>query len=161
MAAISGSSLSEAQQESLVKEIHKSVLTTLDKTTSMDIVDRMDAAASTTTSVVVNYLGSPERSSVSFAVSSIFQFRSKVAARGVEYHQQLMGTFLSGERGRAPASPYLNKSKPVYEFVRLNLGICMHGSENYALFANGLGVEDQTIGQNISLIYEVANNYVS
>jgi phenylalanine ammonia-lyase len=31
----------------------------------------------------------------------------------------------------------------------------MHGSENNTMFANGLGVDDVTIGQNVSLIQEV------
>ncbi|KAJ3513420.1 hypothetical protein NLJ89_g2951 [Agrocybe chaxingu] len=64
------------------------------------------------------------------------------------------GAYLSGARGPAPASRYLNKTCPVYEFVRLTLGIRMHGSENYHHFVNGLGVEDVTVGQNISLIHE-------
>lgn len=45
----------------------------------------------------------------------------------------------------------------MYEFVRITLGIRMHGSENYNRFANGLGIEDVTIGQNVSLIHEVRN----
>ncbi len=42
----------------------------------------------------------------------------------------------------------------MYEFVRVTLGIRMHGSENYHHFENGLGVEDVTVGENVSLIHE-------
>jgi len=36
----------------------------------------------------------------------------------------------------------------------VTLGIKMHGIENLNYFANGLGVDDLTMGQNISLIHE-------
>jgi phenylalanine ammonia-lyase len=36
----------------------------------------------------------------------------------------------------------------------------MHGSENYARFVNGLGVEDVSIGENISRIHEVSNQHM-
>jgi phenylalanine ammonia-lyase len=45
----------------------------------------------------------------------------------------------------------------VYEFVRLTLGIKMQGAENYASFVNGLGVDEETIGQKVSLIHEVCS----
>jgi phenylalanine ammonia-lyase len=49
---------------------------------------------------------------------------------------------------------YFNKTKPVYEFVHITLGIRMHGSDNYHNFEKGLGFEDVTVGQNASLIHE-------
>lgn len=58
---------------------------------------------------------------------------------------------MSGELSAAPASPHLNKHV-VYQFIRLTLGIRMYDSENFNYFAGGLGVEDITIGQNVSLI---------
>jgi phenylalanine ammonia-lyase len=42
----------------------------------------------------------------------------------------------------------------IYQFVRITLGVKMHGVENHSTFANGLGLDDVTIGQNISLIQE-------
>lgn len=131
---------------------------TLDKTSTMDNVDRMNAVAASTTTIFVDFLAAPEFSDASFtgtAIALISQFRSQVASRAVNLLDQLRRDYLSGERGAAPAGPYLNKTKPVYEFVRVTLGIRMHGSENYARFVNGLGVEDVSIGQNISLIHEV------
>ena len=70
---------------------------------------------------------------------------------------ELRRDHLSDSRGKGPASLYLNKTHPVYEFVRVTLGIWMHGFENYHRFSRGLGVEDITVGQpeNISLIHEV------
>jgi len=134
---------------------------TLDKTSTMDSIDRMQTIADSTTSVFIDFFASSgfaEHSLaplVDSAVALISKFRSQVASRAVDLLDQLRKSFLSGERGQAPASPCLNKTKPVYEFVRLNLGVRMHGSENYARFVNGLGVDDASIGQNISRIYEV------
>jgi phenylalanine ammonia-lyase len=78
----------------------------------------------------------------------------RIAERLASLLDNLRRDYLSGGRGPAPASRYLNKTRPVYEFVRVTLGIRMHGSENYHHFEKGLGVEDVTFGQNVSLIHE-------
>jgi phenylalanine ammonia-lyase len=131
----------------------------LEKTSTMDNVDQMRATAASTTTVFVDFFSSPEFSDTSSAVASISQFRSQVASRAVNLLDQLRRDYLSGERGLAPAGPYLGKTRLLYEFVRVTLGIRMHGSENYSRFVNGLGVEDVSIGQNISLIHEVSLNH--
>ncbi|KAI9441665.1 L-Aspartase-like protein [Lactarius indigo] len=81
-------------------------------------------------------------------------FRASVASRATSLLVTLRKEYLSGARGQAPASKHLNKTRPIYEFVRKTLGIRMHGSENESVFSNGLGVEDVTVGQNVSLIHE-------
>jgi hypothetical protein len=132
---------------------------TLEKTSTMDNVDQMGATAAATTTVFVDFFATPDftNSSVaSSAIASISQFRSQVASRAVNLLDQLRRDYLSGERGLAPAGPYLGKSRLLYEFVRVTLDIRMHGSENYARFVNGLGVEDVSIGENISRIHEVS-----
>ena len=73
--------------------------------------------------------------------------------------EQLRRAYLSGERGAAPAAAYLGKTRPFYEFVRVELGVRMHGAENLDRFANGMGVDDVTIGQKISVINEVSSGY--
>ncbi|KAF8867997.1 L-Aspartase-like protein [Gymnopilus junonius] len=55
---------------------------------------------------------------------------------------------------RTPAAAELRKTMLIYKYIRKDLGIKMHGGENYVQFANGTGVEDVTIGYNISKIYE-------
>ena len=42
----------------------------------------------------------------------------------------------------------------MYEFVRVALGVPMHGRENLHNFAMGPGVEDGVIGSNIATIHE-------
>ena len=67
----------------------------------------------------------------------------------------LREAYLNGDRGDAPAAGYLGRTRPVYEFIRVTLGVKMHGRENASRFEKGLGVEDVSIGQHISLIHEV------
>lgn len=42
----------------------------------------------------------------------------------------------------------------VYQYIRTTLGVKMHGHENNTVFANGLGGDDVSIGENISAIQE-------
>ncbi|KAF9464991.1 L-Aspartase-like protein [Collybia nuda] len=157
LASAFGSSLSAFQQSILFKKVFSIMAMTLDKTSTMDNVDRMNVVAASTTTIFVDFLSGPEFADASFtnlALSIISQFRSQVASRAVNLLDQLRRDYLSGARGPAPASSQLNKTRPVYEYVRETLGIRMHGSENYARFVNGLGVEDVSLGQNISLIHE-------
>ncbi|KAJ6520740.1 L-Aspartase-like protein [Mycena capillaripes] len=113
-----------------------------------------EVAASSSTVLVDAFVGSPSCSNPGAALASIPVFRSKVAARAESLLDGLRRAYLLGGRGASPASPYLNKTRPVYEFVRLTLGIKMHGAENYNSFANGMGVDADTTGANVSLIHE-------
>jgi phenylalanine ammonia-lyase len=123
----------------------------------MDAQERMQKIAASSTTVLVDYITGPafeNLEATGSALGTIPAFRSRVATRANVLLDTLRRDYLSGERGPAPASKYLNRTRPVYEFVRNQLGIRMHGSENYGRFANGLGVEDVTVGQNVSLIHE-------
>lgn len=131
---------------------------TLDSTTNMDVTSRMNKVAASTTTVLLDFFTGPEfigAPSAATALTSIPGFRAKISSRATELLQRLRHDYLSGAAGAAPASRFLNKTKSVYEYVRLTLGIRMHGSENLSMFANGLGEDDVTIGQNISFIHEV------
>jgi phenylalanine ammonia-lyase len=158
LASIFGSFLSSSQAAILSKKILTAMKLALEKTSIMDNVDQMQATAAASTTVFIDFFVSSEFTDTplaSAAVASISQFRSQVASRAVNLLDQLRRDYLSGERGPAPAGPYMGKTRTLYEFVRVTLGVRMHGSENYSRFVNGLGVEDVSIGQNISLIHEV------
>ncbi len=148
-----GRSLSRHESASVFRDVLKSMYRTLDSTTTMDAAPRMMKVASASVSVLVDFFTSP--SADPSALSAVPAFRASVASRATSLLVTLRKEYLSGTRGPAPASKYLNKTRPVYEFVRKTLGIRMHGSENESVFSNGLGVEDVTIGQNVSLIHEV------
>ena len=127
----------------------------------MDAADRMNKVAASSTTCIVDFFTGSDfdfagATSAGTALSSIPVFRAQVASKALTLLLQLRADYLSGAKGAAPASIYLNKTRPIYEYIRVTLGIRMHGSENNTMFANGLGVDDVTIGQNISLIQEVS-----
>ncbi|KAG6832621.1 hypothetical protein H0H92_014457 [Tricholoma furcatifolium] len=157
LSGLFGEYLTFSQKTILSKKVSQIMSATLDKTSTMDSVDRMNAVVASTTPVFVDFLSGAEFAESPFiaaAVPLISQFRFQVASRASNLLDQLRRDYLSGERGPAPAMPYLSKTKNIYEFIRVNLGVRMHGSENYSRFVNGLGVEDESIGQNISRIHE-------
>ena len=156
-----GSSLSQVELNSVTKKVCVAMQDTLANTSTMDAPERMQKVAASSTTVLLDFLTGPaltDAISTGSALTYIPVFRAHVASRATSLLDQLRRAYLSGERGAAPATPYLNKTRPVYEFIRLTLGIRMHGSENYSRFAKGLGVEDVTVGQNVSLIHEVSSS---
>jgi phenylalanine ammonia-lyase len=124
----------------------------LDSTTTMDASQRMSAVAATSVPILVEAFAAHADS---FVLSNLTDFRDVVATRATQQLVVLREAYLSGKRGPAPASKFLGRTRPIYEFVRVNLGIRMHGEENRTFFPNGPGVDEQSIGQNVSLIHEV------
>ena len=153
-----GSILLENDAIPIKAKVASALHDTFDATSTMDAAERMQKVAASSTIPLLDFFTGPSFSNPSLlgpALTSIPTFRARVASRACFLLDDLRRDYLSGARGAAPASRYLNRTRPVYEFVRLTLGIRMHGSENYHRFVNGLGVEDVTIGQNVSLIHEV------
>jgi len=115
---------------------------------------------------------------IAATLSLIPSFRESFASRSVTFLSSLRTAYISGARGSAPASPYLaHGTRPIYEFVRLTLGVRMHGWENSKMFDTGamaasrdgsmdddeevntsgeLGFDERegTVGMNASIIYE-------
>ncbi|KAF8891770.1 L-Aspartase-like protein [Infundibulicybe gibba] len=152
-----GSSLSGPNLVALTKKITSVMRDTLDTTSTMDAPERMQKVAASSSTTLIDFFTGPgftDAATTGSALTNIPAFRSHVASRATTLLDELRRDFLSGARGPAPASAYLNKTRPIYEYVRVTLGIRMHGSENYNRFSKGLGVEDVTIGQNVSLIHE-------
>jgi phenylalanine ammonia-lyase len=153
-----GTFISPSQQTTLSSELFTIMQQTFDKTTVMDSADQMRAVADSSSSAIVDFLCStePPDDADSFpSLAVVIEFRSFVSMQAISLHENLRKSFLSGAAGHAPASPYLGRTKRLYEFVREGLGIRMHGSENFKSFPNGIGVDEVSIGQNISKIYEV------
>lgn len=150
--------LSENDAIPIKAKVASTLYDTFNATSTMDAAERMQKVAASSTVPLFDFFTGPSfynPSLVGPALTSIPTYRTRVASRAYSLLDDLRRDYLSGARGAAPASRYLNRTRPVYEFVRLTLGIRMHGSENYHHFVNGLGVEDVTIGQNVSLIHEV------
>ncbi|KAH8828221.1 L-Aspartase-like protein [Flagelloscypha sp. PMI_526] len=152
-----GSLLSEMDLRNLAVGVTRTMQSALERSSEADAQDRMQKVAASATTVIVDFLtGSValDISTSASAFSSISAFRARIASRSTLLLNELRSAYVSGEKGKAPASHLLNKTRPVYEFVRIQLGISMHGKENFSLFENGLGVDDQSIGQNVALIHE-------
>lgn len=148
-------SISATRNAKFAVKLRQTMQLAFDKTTTMDAADQMDAIASSATIVLLDTLTTADSPMFNIsALASIPQFRTNVANRATVLMDNLRAEYLGGKRGPSPASAYLGKTKSVYEYIRVDLGIKMHGTENYAGFPNGLGVDDQTIGQNVSLIHE-------
>lgn len=136
------------------------IVATLDGTTTMDCADRMKNVAEACTAPLVNhFLATPP---LTTSISNIPAFRTSLSSRLTALYNQLTKEFLDGAHGPAPASKYLKRTRAVYEFVRSELKIKMHGKENFERFDSvgidgvvGMaGGDDGTIGQNITRIYE-------
>lgn len=158
LTAALGSYLPKSPLVSLTADVYKAMKESFESTSTMDVTARMEKVAASSTTVLVDSITAPgfvAPAHVGSMLTSIPAFRSRVSSRTTALLDQLRHAYLSGARGAAPARPFLNKTRPVYDFVRITLGIKMHGSENYHRFVNGLGVDDVTIGQNVSLIHEV------
>lgn len=127
---------------------------TFDTTTVMDSADQMCTVAASMTPILLDFFSDAdtlETPSPSF--NSLNQLRSRVATRANDLHERLRREFLTGVRGSAPASSELGKTRTMYEYIRKDLGVKMHGAENHVQFVDGVG--EISIGQNISKIYEV------
>jgi phenylalanine ammonia-lyase len=158
LSIIFGNHLDNPSFTTVASKVKNNMRKTLDATSTMDAAERMIEVAASSTTCLVDFFTGPEfaqASSVGAILTSIPAFREQVAVKAINLLLQLRADYLSGAKGAVPASRYLNKTRPIYEYVRVTLGVRMHGLENHTLFANGLGVDDVTIGQNISRIQEV------
>ncbi|KAJ7270052.1 phenylalanine ammonia-lyase [Mycena haematopus] len=139
----------------LLKKILSTMYHVVDHTTSMDAGARMVKVAESTTSLLVEFFMAASDVTLSVAgLTALPRFRQTVATRATAKLVALREEYLLGARGPAPASAWLEKARPIYEFIRVTLGIRMHGAENLGVFREGLGVQDVTVGQNVSLIHE-------
>ncbi|OSX61632.1 hypothetical protein POSPLADRAFT_1057403 [Postia placenta MAD-698-R-SB12] len=150
-AAHFGASLSAADRARLHHTAWDAMAHALDSTSTMDAIPRMHKVASAATTHIVDFCIS---SGAAGALGVLSAFRDAVAQQSADLLIALRRAYLTGERGAAPASALLGKTRAVYEFVRVTLGVRMHGLENLEDFAKGPGVTDATLGQNISLIHE-------
>lgn len=153
--ALFGPYLPPATLSSLLPELLRVLHQSLDSTTTMDAEARLTKVAGAAAVPLLDALAKHPGNVPAEAYVSIQTFRQQVATEGLNHLESLRRQFLNGERGQAPASEYMGRTKAVYEFVRLKLGIQMHGKENLAQFADGLNETELTIGHNITLIYEV------
>ncbi|CCL99198.1 uncharacterized protein FIBRA_01213 [Fibroporia radiculosa] len=147
-----GTALKVVEQAELLSQLYIALEHALDSTSTMDAIPRMRKVAAASAAPIVDFLLA--RGGTVGALEALGSFREGVAVRGAALLEELRRAYLAGERGPAPAGPFLGRTRKVYEFVRVALGVRMHGAENLDEFAAGPGVVDSNLGQNISLIHE-------
>ncbi|QRV98182.1 phenylalanine ammonia-lyase [Ceratobasidium sp. AG-Ba] len=125
--------------------VFKAIMASFEATSTMDAVPRMRTAAAAASAPLIDALTGSE-------LGAIPAFRESVAVRSAELYERLRAEYLTGKRGPAPAAELLGNARPVYEFVRVKLGVKMHGLDNLNRFEHGW--TDLSIGQNVALIYE-------
>jgi phenylalanine ammonia-lyase len=142
--------------DEIVSKIMARVNFELDKTNTMDAAVRLHSAADSICGPLLDaFSGTATPSSSIEVLTAIQDFREDFNERGLLLLERLQREYLDGTRGRAPASQYMGRAKAIYEFVRVNLGVPMHGLENLNRFKGGLYSTEQSIGQNVTKIYEV------
>ncbi|KAF7362212.1 Phenylalanine ammonia-lyase [Mycena venus] len=151
-----GPHLTQSELRETTSQVCAALQDTLNDTSTMDAAERMVKVAASSSTVLLDIFTGPSTScsNPGAALALIPVFRSKVAARAESLLDELRRAYLFGGRGASPASPHLSKTRPVYEFIRVTLGIKMHGSENYNSFVNGMGVDEDIVGGEVSLIHE-------
>ena len=148
--------ISSSEQHTLYANLLRTIGHAFDKSTNMDSVDQMGVVASSTIPAILEFFKqNPDAGAAGVSLSILSDFQASIVARAAKLHYSLRKSFLTGARGSAPATSYLGLSKGVYEFVRKDLGVKMHGDENLMLFPNGINADNGSIGENISKIYEV------
>ncbi|KAF9048230.1 phenylalanine ammonia-lyase [Hymenopellis radicata] len=152
-----GTCIGSPDGSALLSKVLSSMYSVIDQTTSMDAVPRMAKVAGASTSLLVDFFTVTQTPDVAMSVTALGalpRFRETVASRAAAKLVALREEYLLGARGPAPASAWLGRTRPIYDFIRVTLGIRMHGTENLGVFREGLGIQDVTVGQNVSLIHE-------
>jgi phenylalanine ammonia-lyase len=142
----------QAQQNTILPIVERAVFRTLDMTSTADCHARMQTVAAATTAPLVDFLSAD--ATLTPELTNVTAFRTELAQRAADALTGLRVEYLEGARGPAPAAEYLGQTRAVYEFVRVQLGIRMHGAENLHRFELGPSVEEGTIGESVSLIHE-------
>ncbi|EKM50738.1 uncharacterized protein PHACADRAFT_213633 [Phanerochaete carnosa HHB-10118-sp] len=136
----------------LVPILERAVFRALDTTSTADGEARMHSVAASTTTPLVDFLSAD--AAFASELAHVTGFRIELAQCASKTLMALRAQYLEGARGSTPASKYLGKTRAVYEFVRVTLGVRMHGAKNLHGFAMGAGIEGGTVGGDISVIYE-------
>lgn len=151
--------LTSAEKEKLAKGVNRAVWATYDGSPNMDAAPRMEKTARASTQPLVDYfLPTPEYLSV------LPKFQTTLSEKLFERHQEMTAAFLkpTGKdvEFELPAAGLLGRTSAIYTYIRRDLGVRMHGAENFSRFEGGLGAPEttaengRTIGHNVSTIYE-------
>ncbi|KAI6111975.1 phenylalanine ammonia-lyase [Pisolithus croceorrhizus] len=132
------------------RKVTPKILDELDQTTSVALGLRMARVASAGVAPLLEVLTSdPSCCTSTLDLAQIARFKQVLAQRLEALLTELRCAFIIPPMGRAPASKYLApRTRLLYEFVRLDLGISMHGSDNLRKTVYGMRARDQEAQQS-------------
>jgi len=161
--------LSDADVDKIARQVIPQLYESLDRTTAMDTAPRMAKVASEAVSPLLEALASLDLSALD--LRKVTSFRTTLADKLVALLTELRCAYLGvsladvrrgrttststptptqtpvfdiSPRGRTPASAYLApRTRVLYEFVREELGIGMHGADN--LRGSVIGMRDEVL----------------
>ncbi|KZV88969.1 phenylalanine ammonia-lyase [Exidia glandulosa HHB12029] len=143
--AADASSLSDTFQRSIVQEMQN----VLEHNSTQDAADRMAGAARSAALPLYNTL--PARA------ADVPKFVESLGAELLSTYERLREEYLEGKK---TAAPFLGGTRALYEFVRGELGVKIHGLSNLRGFV-GDGLDaygERGVGENVSVIYESIRN---
>ncbi|KIJ51296.1 hypothetical protein M422DRAFT_26717 [Sphaerobolus stellatus SS14] len=158
-----------SQPESSLPKLHKHLLSAirsaLDSTTTMDTIPRFHNVVGSCTTPIFDAL--THEGATGNILATVSAFRTSLAIRLAKEYQTLQEAFVNGTSSppasfsgtdtfnpKAPASLLLGRTRPVYEYVRLTLGVETHGLENWRRFSHRGVHGERGIGRSVSIIYE-------
>ncbi|OCH85474.1 phenylalanine ammonia-lyase [Obba rivulosa] len=147
LAACFGDHLASTELDKLCPLVSRTIVRELDRTSSMDAAPRMRTVLAATTTPIVEFCSTH---GAVVSLGEIIDFRDHVAELATKLLTDLREAYLTGDRGVAPASELVGRTRAVYEFVRVTLGIRMHGFHNL----NDFQTTEIFSGHNISIIHE-------
>jgi phenylalanine ammonia-lyase len=150
-----GGVVGQLRVDEIVMNIMVQVNVELDKSTTMDAAARLRTVASSVRGPLLDAFSGIVTTSSTKVLTAIQDFREDFGEQGLLLLQRLQREYLDGSKGPAPASQFMGRTKAIYEFIRVNLGIRAHGLENLNRFKGGLYSTERSIGQNVTRIYEV------
>ncbi|KAK1222070.1 Protein pal1 [Marasmius sp. AFHP31] len=147
--------LDDLAYQTLQAQLLKTMFLRMEKTTNMDVIDHMSTVASSSVPVLNEFFVSSGIADTELGVgllTSISKFQGNMASRATKLMNELRLAYLSGSRGQSPAWKYLGRTRAMYKYVRVELGVKMHGLDNATGFEDD--GEENTIGHSITRIYE-------
>lgn len=150
--------MSHHTNNSIASTMNAAMKARFDRSTTVDLKERIhDAVQGAVSALFVLFTSEDvrmigEEKQTPF-IEAMKAFSLDLAAEAEAVYMRVREDFLTGKKGRTPASYLLGNTRPVYEFVRLDLGIGMHGLANLRKFEGPEGLGGGTTGQDVSKIY--------
>lgn len=139
----------DAELGAVQREITDAMFVALEGNSTQDATDRMTGAARA--AALPLYTALPARA------AQVPAFVDALASALLETYTRTRLEYLEGTKN---AVPFLGRTRALYEFVRGDVGVRMHGLANLRGFKGpGLdAVGERSIGENVSLIYEAVRD---